>query len=156
MDIEEIKKLMLEKMLNAAEQPIIPDALNDERLEDAFMEPEYNEDGYAASMPIIWNSSSYGQTSEGVKILSLRSARTASGLYSKYVDEYALIWDASKQELFLYVPDEKCRTVAFKGGSWLCAKKLKIQYWDLNIYEVYKELQAKIKDELNSNNDRYR
>ena len=139
--------------VNTFVEAALPEALNDERLENAFKSPECDEQGYALSMPCIWDSNSYGQTANGVKILSLRSARSASALYSKYVDEYALIWDASKQELFLYVPDEKCRTLAFKGSGWLCAKKLKIQYFDLNIYEVYKELQEKINEELISNND---
>lgn len=148
MDIEEIKRMMLEKIQNSTE-PVLPEALNDERLEDAFKEPEYDEKWHAPSMPIIWDSSRYGETADGVKILSLKSARTASSLYSRILDEEALIWDAAKQELFLYVPDEKCPNVAFKGDSWLCAKKLKIEAiienWDLNIYEVYKEIMFKIK-----------
>lgn len=149
MNIEEIKRMMLEKIQNSTE-PVLPDALNDERLEDAFKEPVYDENWYAPSMPVIWDSTRYGETADGVKILSLKSARTASCLYSRYLDEEALIWDAAKQELFLYVPDEKCPNVAFKGGSWLCAKKLKIETiienWDLSIYDVYKEIRSKIKD----------
>lgn len=96
-------------------EPVVPNALNDERLEDAFMKPKYNDEGCAPSMPAIWDSSIYGQTSEGVNILSLKSARVSSGLYSKFLCDYALVWDAVTKELFLYVPDEKCRTVAFKG-----------------------------------------
>ena len=149
MDIETIKKMFLEKV-NSSVEPVLPEALNDERFEDAFKSPVCDEEGYAPSMPIVWDSNSYGQTTDGVKILSLRSARTASALYSKYLDEEALVWDAAKQELFLYVPDQKCPTVAFKGGNWLCAKKLKLSYWlELNINDVYKELQSKINEELN-------
>ena len=146
MDIDTIKKMLADK-INSSVEPKLPEALNDERLEDAFKTPEYNEEGYASSMPGIWDSNSYGKTPDGVKILSLRSARSASGLYSRFLDKEALVWDAAKQELFLYIPDEKCPAVAFKGGSWLCAKKLKQENLHLNIYDVYKELQIKIKAE---------
>jgi hypothetical protein len=100
-------------------------------------------------MPVVWADYGYGQTLDGVKILTKRSATTASTLYSKYLDEEALVWDSSKQELFVYVPDAECPAVAFKGSSWLCAKKIKteaiIENQDLNIYEVYKEILSKIK-----------
>ena len=145
MDSDTIKSMLIDKV-NSSVEPSLPEALNDERLENAFKSPECDEQGYAPSIPSIWDSNSYGQTADTVKILSLKSARSASGLYSKYLDEEALVWDAAKNELFLYVPDEKCPTVAFKGASWLCAKKLKPIYRDLNIYDVYKELQAKIKE----------
>ena len=39
----------------------------------------------------IWDSNSYGKTPDGVKILSLRSARSASGLYSSASD-----WDSKE------------------------------------------------------------
>ena len=150
---ETVKKMLMDK-IGSLKEPILPKALNDERLEDAFKESDCNEEGYSPIMPSIWDSTSYGQTSDGVKILSLRSARIASTLYSRYLDEMAIVWDAAEQELFLYLPDEKCPTVAFKGGRWLCAKKLKLNYWlDVSIYDVYKELQAKIKEELNLKNE---
>lgn len=152
MDIEDVKKMMLEEMQNSAE-PVIPEALNDERLEDAFKVPVCDENGYAPTMPGILNSCSYGMGDDGVKIISLRSACSASGLYSKYLDEHAVVWDAAKQELFLYIPDIKCPTVAFKGGSWLCAKRLKSECNNLNIYDVYKEIQSKIKEELSLQNN---
>ena len=148
----DIKKMMLEKMENSTES-IMPEALNDGRLEDAFKSPECNEDGFAPSMPAIWNSCSYGQTSDGVKILSLRSASIASDLYSHYLEEESLVWDAAEQELFLYIPDEKCPAIAFKGSCWLCAKKLKMENRNLNIYDVYKEISLKIQDEMTSKNE---
>lgn len=148
MDIEEMKKLMQE-LVASAKEPTLPTVLNDERLEDAFKAPQCDDQGYALTMPCIWNSTSYGETAEGVKILSLKSASVASGLYSVYLDEEAIVWDAAKQELFLYIPDEKCPTVAFKGGNWLCAKRLKMEYCYLTLYDVYLELNAKIKAEQN-------
>jgi hypothetical protein len=151
MDVDTIKKMLFEK-INSSVEPNLPEALNDIRLEDAFKKPIYDGEGYAASMPVVWDSSSYGKKSDGVKILSLRSARSASGLYSKFLDEEALVWDAAKQELFLYVPDEKNPAVAFKGSSWLCAKKLKPENIHLNLYDVYKELQIEIKAELGLKN----
>ena len=98
MDIDTIKKMLTDK-INSSVEPKLPEALNDECLEDAFKTPEYNEEGYASSMPGIWDSNSYGKTPDGVKILSLRSARSASGLYSRFLDKEALVWDAAKQEL---------------------------------------------------------
>ena len=79
---------------------LIERALNDNRLEDAFKSPVCDENGYAEQMPAIWADYGYGQTKDGVKILTKRSAKTASTLYSKYLDEEALVWDSSKQELF--------------------------------------------------------
>ena len=150
---ETVKKMLMDK-IGSLKEPILPEALNDERLEDAFKESLCDEQGYSPNMPGVWDSSRYGKTADGVKILSLKSARSASSLYLRYLDEEALVWDAAEQELFLYVPDKKCPTVAFKGGRWLCAKKLKLSYWlDVSIYDVYKELQAKIKEELNLKNE---
>jgi hypothetical protein len=153
MNIEEIKKMMIEKVYSA-EEPVAPDALNDARLEDAFKEPVYDENWYAPSMPVIWDSTRYEETTDGVKILSLKSACAASSLYSRYLDEEAIVWDAAKQELFLYIPNETCPTVAFKGGRWFCAMKLKFDYLvELSIYDVYKEIQTKIKEELELKNE---
>ena len=121
MDINSIKKLL--QAIASSTEPIIPDALQDECLEDAFKIPICDDEGYAPNMPCIWDSNSYGQTADGIKVLSLRSARTASNLYSTYLDEEAIVWDAGKQELFLYIPDKKCPAVAFKGSRWLCAKR---------------------------------
>ena len=49
---------------------------------------------------------SYDQTQDGVKILSKRSTKVVSALYSKYLNEKALVWDSSKQELFVYTPKD--------------------------------------------------
>ena len=150
---ETVKKMLMDK-IGSLKEPILPEALNDERLEDAFKEPECDEHDQAPLLPNIWNSNRYGKTADGVKIISLKSASSASGSYARYVDEEALVWDDVEQELFLYVPDKSCPAVALRGGRWLCAKKLKLNYWlDVSIYDVYKELQAKIKEELNLKNE---
>lgn len=120
-------------------------ALNDDRLEDAFKTPMCDDNGYAEQMPVIGVDYGYGQTQDGTKILTKRSAKIASTLYSKYLDEEALVWDSAKQELFVCVPDSECPAVAFKGSSWHCAKRLKSEYSHLNIYEVYKDILSKIK-----------
>ena len=142
----EMQQDELEKCLRSS---LVEQALNEDRLEDAFKTPICDENGYAEQMPVVWADYGYGQTQDGVKILTKRSAKTASSLYSKYLDEEALVWDSLKQELFVYVPDAECPAVAFKGSSWLCAKKLKteaiIENRDLNIYKVYKEILSKIK-----------
>lgn len=131
---------------------VISKVLNDGRLEDAFKTPECNENGYAPTIPCFLDSNSFEVKDDDVKILSLNNVRSVD-VYSRYLDEYALVWDASKQELFLYIPDIKCPAVAFKGGNWVCAKRLKSEYSNLNIYDVYKEIQSKIKNELDSKKD---
>lgn len=146
---EKIIQELLEKVTNIEASSILVALLEDERLENAFKEAVCEEEGYFPNMPCIWDSSSYGVTENGVKILSLRSAHVQSSLYSRYLDEEALVWDDAEQELFLYIPDRECPTVAFKGDRWLYAKKLKfeavIENLDLNIYDVYKEILSKIK-----------
>ena len=143
---EKMQRGDLEEYLRGS---LVEHALNDDRLEDAFKTPTCDENGYAEQMPVVWADYGYGQAEDGVKVLTKKSAKAASTLYSKYLDEEALVWDSSKQELFVYVPDAECPAVAFKGSSWQYAKKLKIEAvaenWDLNIYDIYKEIVSKIK-----------
>ena len=128
MDIEKVKKL-----------------LDDVRLEDAFKPSKCDENGYANQMPVIHSNYGYGLTPDGVKIITKKSAIIATNLYSRYLDEEALVWDSAKEELFVYIPDVECPNIAFKGSNWQYAKKLKSEYSDLSIYEVYKEIISKIK-----------
>ena len=44
MDIDAIKKMLADK-INSSVEPKLPEALNDERLEDAFKTPDCNEEG---------------------------------------------------------------------------------------------------------------
>ena len=64
---------------NAKEQ-ICPDVLNIEELEDAFKCPECNDRGEANPIPVIWEDYGYGQDTDGVCILSARSASIVSSL----------------------------------------------------------------------------
>lgn len=139
---KEMQKGDLEEYLRGS---LVEHALNDDRLEDAFKTPTCDENGYAEQMPVIGTYYGYGQTSDGVKILTKKSAKAASALYSKYLDEKALVWDSSKQELFMYFPNTECPTVAFKGSCWQYAKRLKSEYSHLNIDDIYKEILLKIK-----------
>ena len=152
MSLDEIKEMMIEN-INSSVEPFLPVALNDERLEDAFKFPVTDDEGYAERMPCIMNSYGYGKTEDDVKILTRKSASITSNLYSKYLDEEAIVWDATKNELFLYMPDFDSPVVAFKGSCWVCAKSLNLDYSHLNIYDVYKELKAKIEAELNAKNE---
>ncbi len=142
----EMQQEDLEKSLRNS---LIEQALNDDRLEDAFKTPICDENGNAEPMPVVWADYGYGQTQDGVKIITKRSAKAASTRYSKYLDEEALVWDSSKQELFVYIPDAESPAVAFKGSCWQFAKKLKIEAiienWEVNIYGVYREIMSKIK-----------
>lgn len=122
---------------NAKEQ-ICPDVLNIEELEDAFKCPECNDQGEAEPIPVIGKGYGYGQYNDGVCFLSARSASIVSSLYSKYLDERALVWDSNKEKLFLYEPDPQNPKVAFKGSSWIFAKKLKAEYEEyITLRDVY-------------------
>ena len=137
MNSDDIQKELTELTRNAKD-PVIPKVFDDERLEDAFKVPIYDENGYAESLPAIYGSYGYGQYPDGVKILSLRSASLETRLYSKYLDEEALVWDSVKEELFLYVPDPNGPRVAFKGSNWQFAKRLKPEYKDfISLRTIY-------------------
>ena len=137
MNSDDIQKELMELIRNA-KAPVIPKVFDDERLEDAFKVPIYDENGYAESLPAIYGSYGYGQYPDGVKILSLRSASLETRLYSKYLDEEALVWDSVKEELFLYVPDPNGPRVAFKGSNWQFAKRLKPEYKDfISLRTIY-------------------
>ena len=106
-------------------------------LEDAFKTPVIDEEGRSESLPTIWNDYSYGKTEEGILIITNKSAKIASTLYSRYLDEEALVWDANKQRLLLYIPDPQNPKMAFKGSGWTCAKKLKDNNGILDLADVY-------------------
>ena len=108
-------------------------------LEDAFKTPIVDEEGRSESLPTIWNDYSYRETEEGILIITNKSAKIASTLYSKYLDEKALVWDATKQRLLLYIPDPQNPKMAFKGSGWSCAKKLKSHNGPLDLADVYLE-----------------
>lgn len=106
-------------------------------LEDAFKTPIVDEEGHSDFLPTIWNDYSYGETEEGILIITNKSAKIASTLYSRYLDEKALVWDANKQRLLLYIPDPQNPKMAFKGSGWTCAKKLKDNDGILDLADVY-------------------
>lgn len=106
-------------------------------LEDAFKTPIVDEEGRSESLPTIWNDYSYGETEEGILIITNKSAKIASTLYSRYLDEEAIVWDANKQRLLLYIPDPQNPKMAFKGSGWTCAKKLKDNDGILDLADVY-------------------
>ena len=85
---KEMQRGDLEEYLRGS---LVEHALNDDRLEDAFKTPTCDENGYAEQMPVIGTYYGYGQTSDGVKILTKKSAKATSALYSKYLDEKALV-----------------------------------------------------------------
>lgn len=138
LNAEKLKEDFLEMVKNAKE-PTCPDFLNDDRLEDAFKQPVCDQDGYAESIPTIWEDYKYMIDSDGIKIISAPSALIKSKLYSKYLDVRSLVWDSAKEELFLYVPDLQQPKVAFKGGRWIYAKTLKPEFVDLSLKDIYKE-----------------
>ena len=88
-------------MIANAKEPTTPDFLNDDRLEDAFLTPETDNEGYSPEIPAIWNDYGYGKYPDGVLFFTLKSASIKSSLYSKYLNEEALVWDSIKERLLL-------------------------------------------------------
>lgn len=84
--------------------------------------PEFDEDGYSEPIPAIYNDYGYGKDEDGALILTLKSASLETSLYTKYLEDEALVWDTAKEELFLYIPDPNSPKVAFKAGRWRYAK----------------------------------
>lgn len=142
MDIESIKQEFLAAQGN--DRPAYPSVLDAPNLEDAFKHPVCDEQGYAESLPVITASYSHGETPDGIKVLSLKSATTATALYSKYLDEEALVWDAARQELYLYIPDARSPRMAFKSTSWACARRLAPEYRHLNLRDIYGQLKEEM------------
>ena len=134
----------LQEMAQNAKAPECPAFLKDERLEDAFKEPVADENGECEPFPTIWNDYGYGQDDDEVLFITSKSAPIRSNLYSKYLDEKALVWDSNKERLLLYVPDVNQPKVAFKGSCWQFAKRLKPEYEDfITLRDVYYEIMQK-------------
>jgi len=121
-------------------EKILTSLLTDSRLEDAFKRPVTDKTGYAESIPAIWASYSYGKRRDGLLILSDKSAKIKPRLYSKYLDEPAIVWDELKKKLFLYIPNPDFPKMAFKGSAWQTARKIKLEYFNLSLEDVYKQL----------------
>lgn len=125
---KEIFIKQLQELVKNAKVPECPAVLLDERLEDAFKISETDEEGYSEEIPIVWSDYAYGKMDNGILVIVRRSARFLSRLYTKYLDEKALIWDQYKERLLLYLPDEEEQKMGFKGSTWWFAKKLKPEY----------------------------
>ena len=153
MDSDTIKSMLIDKV-NSSVEPSLPEALNDERLENAFKSPECDEQGYAPRIPAIVDSNICHNLRDDVKAISYLSATLTSDLYSKYLDEEAIVWDTTTQELLLYIPDKKHPAVAFIGSRWQYAMKLKKEYLEpgipvrIQIKRMYSLIKYKIKNEL--------
>lgn len=142
-DKEEIPN-RLQDMGSNIQTPDCPAFLLDERLEDAFRAPACNEEGYSEPLPTIWKNYSYGEYQDGTLFITLKSASINSNLYSKYLDEEALVWDSINERLLLYTPDPEKPRIAFKGSNWQYAKRLKPEYEDyITLRDVYCELTTK-------------
>ena len=124
---EEIIAKLKEAATNAQE-PVCPEVLLDERLEDAFKISSVDEEGYSEEIPIVWQDYSYGKLPNDILVIMRRSSTFSSRLYTKYLDEKALIWDQYKERLLLYLPDGEDPRMGFKGSTWWFAKKLKAEY----------------------------
>lgn len=119
-----------EEMIANAKEPTTPDFLNDDRLEDAFLTPETDNEGYSPEIPAIWNDYGYGKYPDGVLFITLKSASIKSNLYSKYLDEEALVWDSFKVRFLFYVTDSEKTRMAFKSSALQYAKRQKPEFED--------------------------
>lgn len=142
-DKDEIVK-QLQELVKDAKVPECPAFFEDERLEDAFKTPICNEEGYSELIPAIWNDVSYEKDEDGTLFITLKNAYISSNLYSKYLDEEALVLDSLKNRLLLYVPDPEESRMAFKGSRWQFAKRLKPECKDfITLRDVYCEIMEK-------------
>ena len=144
MDIESLKKEFLAMIEENKDCPLYPSVLDSSFLEDAFKGPMYDEQGYSESLPAITSHYRHGETSDGIKILSSRSAIIASSLYTRYLDEEALVWDQAKGELYLYVPDSQCPRIAFKSMNWTCARRLTSEFRHIDLRDIYQAIKPLI------------
>jgi hypothetical protein len=144
MAIESLKKEFLAIIEANKECPLYPAVLDSSFLEDAFKVPVCDEQGYSESLPAITSHYRHGETPDGIKILSSRSAIIASSLYTRYLDEEALVWDQAKGELYLYVPDSQCPRIAFKSMSWTCARRLTSEFRHIDLRDIYQAIKPLI------------
>ena len=135
---------LLQEMAQNAKASECPAILQDERLEDAFKTPAYDEEGLSEPIPAIWNDYGYGKYEDDTLFITLKSASISSNLYSNYLDDEALVWDSANKRLLLYVPDSEEPRMAFKGSSWQYAKRLKPEYkLYTSLRDVYCEIMEK-------------
>ena len=80
----------------------------------------------------------------GIPTLDSSCATVASRLYSHFLDEPALVWDAACSKLYLYRPRPNSPELAFKGGRWMWSGKLKPEFARLSLEEIYFELVGKL------------
>ena len=137
-DKEKIIQMFQEKAKNT-KAPGCPRFFEDVRLEDAFLNPEVNDEGYSEDIPGIWNDYSYIEQDNGVRLITTANSRVITNQYSKYLDTDALVWDSYKERLLIYISDPENPKMAFKGSSWLFAKRLRPEFADLSLEDIYSE-----------------
>lgn len=138
-DKEKIIQMFQEKAKNT-KAPECPRFFEDVRLEDAFLNPDVNDEGYSEDIPGIWNDYSYIEQANGVRLITNANSKIITNLYSKYLDTDALVWDSYKERLLLYISDPENPKMAFKGSSWLFAKRLRPEFADLSLEDIYLEV----------------
>ena len=139
---DELKNEIINQMTQPA--PELPAALLDERLEPAFKTPVWDKEGYSEPLPAILGVDKYVECPNGILSLDSSCANIASRLYSRYLDEPALVWDAACSQLYLYRPRPDSPELAFKGGRWMWSGKLKPEFAGLSLEEIDLELVRKL------------
>ena len=143
--LNQILEQAKERLVNAKPPTLPAIFMEDSRLEDAFKVSEMDEKGYSESIPsVLYSTLSPIEEGEFLYITS-KVAMIESRLYSRYLDEEAIIWDGGREELYFYKPNPEQPKLAFTSGQgvWF-AKKLKAEYADQSLEDIYKELRFKI------------
>ena len=83
--------------------------------------------------------SRYIEQDNGVRLITTANSRVITNQYSKYLDTDALVWDSYKERLLIYISDPENPKMAFKGSSWLFAKRLRPEFADLSLEDIYLE-----------------
>ncbi len=149
MENDEVRQMLRQIMESAAAAPppTCPDILmEDTRLEDAFKKPIADKNGYCCPLPAIWYAAFPEAEDDGISIITSAHAGVVSNLYSRYLDEESIIWDAGREKLYLYKPNPQHPRLAFKSGMGvLFAKKLRPEFADLSLKDVYLQMRRVIK-----------
>ena len=149
MDIDQIKSDFMKNVREKANKESLMQRVAKtsamECLENAFKEPEVDNDGYAKeTLPVVWNPCPTYML-ENRCVVAASKLTTAGNLYTQYVDEACIIVDEYQSRLLLFLPDMDCSAVAFKGGGW-SALRVKPEFkMFLNLVNLYDELQETIK-----------
>jgi hypothetical protein len=95
-------------------------------LEEACKEPEYNDNGYSISLPVFYPGKSF--FNGAFEMTSAKYSLIKSPLYSRYIDEPAIIYIEDQNRFLLFEPETN-EKLAIKTSGVLIYK-IKNEYLD--------------------------